>query len=402
MKFHWKPAWTKIILLVLLFRILYAVVGVYVVQTQAPEPHPSVEFYPAATLRHTDTFSEYAINPWLRWDAAWYLRIAAFGYDDASGSVAFAPLYPELIGLLGLCLGRHFVLAGLVLSTLFFSISLILLYELFEQKFTPVLGLLFFPTAFFFYAVYTESLFLMLVLLCFYLLKKRRWFWAGIIAGISVLARFQGVILSAVIAISFLLDFWGLEKKHVYEQLKSLLCHILNLEKLKLLGHKKAWLTLSSSLIPPAVFWLYLFIMEKQGLGSPSKALLRRWGIQTVPPWRGFYLFLQRLSFLFDYDLTSWIDLSLLLILCIFAVLAFKKMPLSYSAYFWGTIAVLFTRGNTLYLLDSFSRYLLVVYPFVFNFVKIPNKLRKYSLAATALFFQFYLLRYFFAWFWVA
>ena len=399
MKLRWKPAWTKIVLLMLLFRLLYGMVGIYVVQTQTPQPDPSVEFYPAATLLKSDRFSEQAINPWFRWDAAWYLRIAAFGYDDASGSVAFAPLYGWLIRVFGILLGKRFLLAALLLSTLFLATSLILLYELFREKFEPILALLFFPTAFFFYAAYTESLFLMLVLLCLTFIKKRSWLWAGIVAGISVLARFQGIILSAVIVIAFLIDFWGLNEQRSIEQVKSLFRQIAHL---KSLWTKKALLPISAAFIPFIIFWVYLFALAQKGLDSPSDALFLRWQIQAVPPWHGFTLFIQRLPLLFSSELTTWIDLSLLIMLCVMAILGFKKMPLSYSVYFWGTIAVLFTRGNTPHLLDSVSRYLLVVFPFVFPFINIPNKIRQYSLAATSLFIQFYLLKYFFAWYWVA
>ena len=239
----------------------------------------------------------------------------------------------------------------------------------------------------------------MLVLFCFLFIQKRQWGWAGIVAGISVLARFQGIILSAVIAVAFLIDFWKLNEQTPIEQLKSLFRQTSNL---KSLWTKKALLPLSAAFIPLASFWVYLFTLAQKGLGSPSDALFLRWQIQTVPPWQGFALFIRRLSSLFGYELTSWIDLSLLIILCAMAVSAFKKMPLSYSVYFWGTVAVLFTRGNTSYLLDSVSRYLLVVFPFLFRFINIPNKVRKYSIAATSLFLQFYLLKYFFAWYWVA
>jgi hypothetical protein len=37
--------------------------------------------------------------PWLRWDAAWYVRITAQGYNATDGSTNFHPLFPWLATL---------------------------------------------------------------------------------------------------------------------------------------------------------------------------------------------------------------------------------------------------------------------------------------------------------------
>ena len=46
-----------------------------------------------------------AVDVWSRWDSEWYLRIAESGYDWPSSTPAFFPLYPLLVG--GLGLGDH-------------------------------------------------------------------------------------------------------------------------------------------------------------------------------------------------------------------------------------------------------------------------------------------------------
>ena len=110
----------------------------------------------------------YFTDIWARWDSDFFLRIAQNGYDDASA--AFHPLYPALIAVLGRAFFGHYVLAGLVISLLCCLGSFVLLHRLAEQHLgaegavRSVLYLAVFPMALFLQAVYSESLFLLLVL----------------------------------------------------------------------------------------------------------------------------------------------------------------------------------------------------------------------------------------------
>ena len=51
-----------------------------------------------------------------------------------------------------------------------------------------------FPTAFFFSAVYTESLFFMLTVASFYYMRVHRWWLAGAIGFFAALTRVEGVL----------------------------------------------------------------------------------------------------------------------------------------------------------------------------------------------------------------
>ena len=104
-------------------------------------------------------------------------------------------------------LGGHYVLAGIVISLAATLGSFALLYRLAEPKLgadgarRAVLYLAVFPTALFLQAVYSESLFLVLVLAAFLLAERGRWPAAGAATGLAVLTRIAGVALLPALAV---------------------------------------------------------------------------------------------------------------------------------------------------------------------------------------------------------
>ena len=58
--------------------------------------------------------------------------------------------------------------------------------------------------SFFFSAVYTESLFLALSAGCFYLARRERWVWAGVLGGLAAATRSIGVLLVVPLAVLYL------------------------------------------------------------------------------------------------------------------------------------------------------------------------------------------------------
>jgi hypothetical protein len=147
----------------------------------------------------------YATDVWARWDSDFFLRIAQNGYDDASA--AFHPLYPAAVAGLGRVFAGHYILAGLVISLLAGAGSFVLLYQLAEKRLgvdgagRSVLYLALFPMALFFQAVYSESLFLFLVLAAFVLAERSSFATAGIVTGLAILTRAAGLALLPALAI---------------------------------------------------------------------------------------------------------------------------------------------------------------------------------------------------------
>jgi hypothetical protein len=166
-----------------------------------PNRHPNAERWDTARLHDLGYFSDV----WARWDSDFFLRIAQNGYDDASA--AFHPLYPALIAALGRILFGHYVLAGLVISLLCCLGSFVLLHRLAEEHLgvegagRSVLYLAVFPMALFLQAVYSESLFLLLVLGAFALAERNRFAAAGLVAGLAILTRAAGVALLPALAL---------------------------------------------------------------------------------------------------------------------------------------------------------------------------------------------------------
>ncbi len=148
-------------------------------------------------------------NPWAHWDGVWYIKIAAVGYADADGSTAFFPLYPLLIRWIGVVFAGNLELTGILISLVCYAASVWLLYKLvaadFDEKTAArtVVYLAIFPTAFFFQAAYTESLFLLLSLACFWWAREGRWRLAGLAGLLGALTRTTGILLLVPMAVYY-------------------------------------------------------------------------------------------------------------------------------------------------------------------------------------------------------
>ena len=105
------------------------------------------------------------------WDAAHYLYLSEVGYAKDVKSCAFYPLWPLLVRGFAPLLGGSHVLTGLVLANAFSLAAWALFHRLVARRWGESAAnwalafLIAFPGALFFQFNYTESLFLLLVLL---------------------------------------------------------------------------------------------------------------------------------------------------------------------------------------------------------------------------------------------
>jgi hypothetical protein len=133
------------------------------------------------------------------WDAGHYVAIAERGYDQPLRA-AFFPLYPLLsravtAPLESPLLGGVAVSFGALAAALYLLHRLVAL-ELGERYARPALLVTaLFPTAFFFSAIYTESLFLALSVGAFYAARRDRWALAALAGGLAAATRNTGVLL---------------------------------------------------------------------------------------------------------------------------------------------------------------------------------------------------------------
>lgn len=154
--------------------------------------------------------SNFLLYPWGNFDGVYYLFIAKAGYTvDNAG---FFPLYPLLIRIFSLGESSIQFYVGLILSSLFFVISLIYFYKLLkidyktDLTFLPILYILIFPTSFFFASIYTESLFFLLLILSFYFARKKKWFLSSLFGILLTATRIVGIAVWPALILEFYLQ----------------------------------------------------------------------------------------------------------------------------------------------------------------------------------------------------
>jgi hypothetical protein len=198
----WQALW--------LSRLLVALAGVATVLAFGFGPVRGA-FDPPGVTRGFGSLGDLLAAPVARWDSAWYLVIAHYGYHPALGHLtasrtAFFPLYPLLIRALT-WIGSPPVAAGVLISLAAFAAGSYGLHRLTTLELRrravlapdaarlAVLASAFAPMAFFFSAVYTESLYLALSVGVFWAARNGRWAAAGALGGLAAATRSTGLVL---------------------------------------------------------------------------------------------------------------------------------------------------------------------------------------------------------------
>jgi len=150
------------------------------------------------------------VEPLRQWDGLWYKLIAEQGYGGSGEfQAAFWPLYPWIMDYGGRLTGWTVDSVGYIVSHLAFAAALVLLYRLITLDFNPMvarrtlLALAFFPTAYFFSAVYTESLFLLCIVGALLAARLGHWWVAGAVGLLAALTRSYGILLLIPFAVLF-------------------------------------------------------------------------------------------------------------------------------------------------------------------------------------------------------
>ena len=152
-------------------------------------------------------------GPWQRSDTIWYTKIAERGYSADDLSTAFFPLYPLLIRATITLFPINSVAAGLIVSSLAALGAFIWFYQLTREQHgdktarRALLWLAIFPTAYFLFAAYTESLFLFFAVGSWWFAQKTKWELAGLMGGLAALTRPQGLLLALPLAFIFFSQF---------------------------------------------------------------------------------------------------------------------------------------------------------------------------------------------------
>lgn len=152
------------------------------------------------------------MNQFYQWDSVHYLDIAKNWYlnqGDQLINIVFFPLYPLLIRL-ATTDPSYINFSALLISNLSSVIACLYLYKLAKLDYDDnaavkaVLFMCVFPTAFFLSTMYTEGLFLALVIASFYYARTGKWWAAGPLAMLTTLTRLAGLVLIPALLAEYL------------------------------------------------------------------------------------------------------------------------------------------------------------------------------------------------------
>ena len=292
------------------------------------------------------------------WDAPHYLDVATNWYqptgDDAYW-IVFLPLYPSLVAFVNLFTFSGILYSSFIVSGICAIICAIFFYKLLlfdEKKKTALLSvsaLFFFPTAFFLFLPYPESVFLMLVLATFYFCRKENFILASAFAAFATATKIAGLALVPVIFIELILHHAKFNKPA--SLFRSFL--VLNL---------------------PILGFLVYLLINYQVFGDIfyfQKAQSQNWNTD-------FSLFVssikQSWSFTRDADFDTRIYLGYGQLLAfglavLTTIYSFFRLRKSYFVY---SLALLFIYGSMSYWL-SFPRYLLSLFPLFIMLGRLAN-----------------------------
>ncbi len=272
--------------------------------------------YSTAGINIVDLFTS-----WNRWDAFNYVRIAQFGYQTRF-DVAFFPLFPLLISIFAHPFGGGaYLIVGTLISNGALLGALFVMYHLAvdvaeeEVAKRTLLYLCIFPTAFFFFAPYNESLFLLLTAGAFLALRRQHWWLAGLLGMLAALTRSAGIILVA---------------PYLYELWTSQTGFAINLRRVlpKLLP---------IVLIPLGTLIYCAYCWQIRGDPFAFATLQYHWGRQLSWPWQGigqaFYELFWQQPFGSFYEVHVVLDLGATVAFIALAVLGWRKLRFSYNIW---------------------------------------------------------------------
>jgi hypothetical protein len=322
-------------------------------------------------------------HPWLaiwqRFDANWYTSVAENSYGGIEGDDHFPPLFPLLIRVLKPVFGSAF-LAGLFISHLATLYTIKLFYDTFSQWGEDSVAkratsfVLIYPTSFFLFSVYTESVFLVAALLSLQHMRKRSWAWAGFFAYCAILTRLQGAAL--IIPMIYLM--W---------------------RDRPFLGRLVHWFGLA---LPAIGGLFYLFLRSRQVTEATVPFVESDWHARLVLPWETYgYAIQTLLSGTFTFiDFLNWAVVTVFIVL---HVSGWRKITLEYNLYTAFSLLIILIRIVETQPLISMSRYALTLFPsfFILGLAGENPWLRRLILY-TFIPLNLYLSAQFFLWGWVA
>ena len=267
-------------------------------------------------------------STWNHWDSANFVRIAQYGYQTPF-DLAFFPFFPLLISAVAYPFGSWgYIAVGMLLSNLALLGAMFVVYQLAadmggeEVAHRTLLYLCLFPTAFFFFSAYNESLFILLSAGTFLAIRRQQWFLGGILGCLAALTRSAGVLL----VIPYLYELW-IVRESIAADLK------------------RAALSIGPIVLIPVGTLLYCIYCWKI-TGNPIAFVTaqQHWARQQSWPWRGLFSAIYELvkvqPFGSFYQAHILLDFGATVGFILLAIIGWKKLRISYSI--WMVVLLLF------------------------------------------------------------
>jgi Gpi18-like mannosyltransferase len=284
------------------------------------------------------------LEPWQRWDTLHYQAIAERGYTAFDSALFVPPLYPLLIRAVSRFGIGSTLLSGILVSNAAFLCSLFVFYQLTAMEMQSpddaaraVLYLAIFPTAFFFFAAYTESLFLLAALLTLKYVRIGKYWQAGIWGGLAALIRLPGALMLLPLSYTAV-GQWV--KERIW----------------------KPWIAVFITLLGSVVFPLYIWLFLRQPPWTP-------WVIQEAR-FKGGFTFpgvniLQAIQGILKGAASpnNFIDLGFLVLFTVCLIPVWRRLPRIYILFYISYLGLYLTRTSTIDPLLSLGRYVLVFFP---------------------------------------
>ncbi|MBV8116585.1 MAG: hypothetical protein JOY69_10335 [Candidatus Eremiobacteraeota bacterium] len=288
---------------------------------------------------HVQESTHRLLAVWGRWDAVHYIDIATRGYQGTD--MAFFPLYPALIRIVGALAGNHLI-AGLLISNASFFFGLLFLYKLLEHEYDRTVArraifyVSIFPSAVFFSAVYTESLFFMLTVASFYYMRSHRWWLAGAIGFFAALTRVEGILL----LVPFVIEWYAQYRQNL----------------------ARGVLNLSAALLIPlglSLYMAYLWVLRADPLYFSHVQI--HWNRHLAFPWVSVINAVHKLTHAGSSQVFANQTLEIAFTILMIAVLVggWKQLRASYIAYLALSVLVPMCTSS----LMSMPRFALVLFP---------------------------------------
>lgn len=334
------------------------------------------------------------LYPWANFDGVHYLLIAGQGYTNNFG---FFPLFPLVIYSFSSLLQSNtsfdaieFFTALLITNIAFFT-ALVVFYKLlvldYPKKiaYKTLLFLLIFPTSFYFVSIYSESIFLLLALLSFYLARRNHWFLASFVAMLLVSTRIVGIaILPALLA------------ELAIQQRLFINWKTIQKENLSAFLKKSMYLLFAPlGLIMYSFYnWQqtgdFIYFLHAHGNLSNGRSVdTLIFPLQTL--FRYGKIFITFNSGQYEWWIAQ-LELTSFLFAIILLVVAWKKkVRTSYLIFSLFAFIVPVLSGT----LSGLPRYCIVLFPIFIAFALVKNKIIQYLYLLVSVFLLFILLLYF-------